>query len=66
MLESLTYLIDEHMHQVDGQKLQMPSLTPASLWKATKRWDTIGEELIRVKDRAGLDYCLGPADHALL
>ena len=60
VLERLTELIDIHMRRVEGQKLQMPALTPATLWKSTKRWDTIGDELIRVRDRAGQDYCLGP------
>jgi len=60
VLETLTSIIDQHMHKIGGQKLQMPNLVPAELWKATGRWERMGPELIRVQDRSGHFYCLGP------
>lgn len=53
-------LIDQEMQGIGGQKLDMPSLCSADLWKTSERWDLMGKELFRLKDRHGADYCLGP------
>lgn len=53
-------VIDQEMQAIGGQKLDMPSLCSAELWKASERWDLMGKELLRLKDRHGGDYCLAP------
>eukprot|EP00064_Thunnus_orientalis_P003237 superscaffoldBa00000256_g3246 len=53
-------VIDQEMQGIGGQKLDMPSLCSADLWKTSERWDLMGKELFRLKDRHGVDYCLGP------
>ena len=35
-------------------------LIPAELWQESGRWDVMGPEMFRLKDRNGKDYCLGP------
>ncbi|XP_035504310.2 probable proline--tRNA ligase, mitochondrial [Scophthalmus maximus] len=59
-MEKLVRVIDQEMQGIGGQKLDMPSLCSADLWKTSERWDLMGKELIRLKDRHGVDYCLGP------
>ncbi|XP_068445990.1 probable proline--tRNA ligase, mitochondrial [Clinocottus analis] len=59
-MEKLVRLIDQEMQVIGGQKLDMPSLCSAELWKTSERWDLMGKELFRLKDRHGADYCLGP------
>ncbi|KAK2835256.1 hypothetical protein Q5P01_015740 [Channa striata] len=59
-MEKLVRVIDQEMQGVGGQKVDMPSLCSADLWKASERWDLMGNELFRLKDRHGIDYCLGP------
>ncbi|KAM9761765.1 putative proline--tRNA ligase, mitochondrial isoform 1-T2 [Menidia menidia] len=59
-MEKLVRVIDQEMHEIGGQKLDMPSLCSADLWKTSERWDLMGKELFRLKDRHGADYCLGP------
>ncbi|XP_061636288.1 probable proline--tRNA ligase, mitochondrial [Phyllopteryx taeniolatus] len=59
-MEKLVKVIDQEMQQIGGQKLDMPSLCSADLWRTSKRWDLMGKELFRLKDRHGADYCLGP------
>lgn len=59
-LEKLTRVIDEEMQAVGGQKLDMPSLCSADLWRSSERWDLMGKELLRLQDRHGGDYCLAP------
>lgn len=53
-------VIDQEMQGIGGQKLDMPSLCSAELWKTSERWDLMGKELLRLKDRHGGDYCLAP------
>lgn len=53
-------VIDQEMQGIGGQKLDMPSLCTADLWKTSERWDLMGKELLRLKDRHGVNYCLGP------
>jgi hypothetical protein len=57
----ISRIIDHHMQLVGGQKIQMPIMQPVSLWIQSGRWpDAIGNEMIRLKDRKGAQYCLGP------
>ncbi|KAM4549353.1 putative proline--tRNA ligase, mitochondrial isoform 1-T2 [Odontesthes bonariensis] len=59
-MEKLVRVIDQEMQGIGGQKLDMPSLCSADLWKTSERWDLMGKELFRLKDRHDADYCLGP------
>ncbi|CAG2184728.1 PARS [Mytilus edulis] len=61
VLEKLIKVIDEELDTIGAQKICMPTLALASLWKKTDRWDSAGAELFRLKDRHKQDYCLGPA-----
>ncbi|KAK7073176.1 prolyl-tRNA synthetase [Halocaridina rubra] len=57
-LEKLSAVIDEEMKRVGAQKILLPSLTSGLLWKKTGRWESTGEELMKVKDRHERDYVL--------
>nr|XP_061790870.1 probable proline--tRNA ligase, mitochondrial [Nerophis lumbriciformis] len=59
-MEKLVRVIDQEMQQIGGQKLDMPSLCTADLWRTSERWDLMGKELFRLQDRHGVSYCLGP------
>lgn len=59
-LERLVYLIDSELQSVGGQKIQLPCLVPGTLFKKTGRWEDMGDELFKLKDRRDHDYCLGP------
>ncbi|XP_006839873.1 PREDICTED: probable proline--tRNA ligase, mitochondrial [Chrysochloris asiatica] len=59
-MEKLVRAIDQEMQAIGGQKVNMPSLSSAELWRATSRWDLMGKELLRLRDRHGKEYCLGP------
>ncbi|XP_042144403.1 probable proline--tRNA ligase, mitochondrial [Ixodes scapularis] len=59
-LERLVDLIDSELQSVGGQKILLPCLVPGSLFKKTGRWEDMGDELFKLKDRRDHDYCLGP------
>ncbi len=51
-------IIREEMNAIGGQEITMPVVHPADLWKETKRWYQIGDEMGRFRDRAGRDMAL--------
>lgn len=57
-LAKLATLIREEIDVIGGQELTMPVVQPAELWQETGRWQRIGAELARFKDRGGRDMLL--------
>lgn len=52
-------IIREEMDGAGAQEFYMPALNPDDVWKASGRWDVMGANMFRIKDRAGRDLCLG-------
>ena len=52
-------IIREEMNRIDGQELLFPVTMPASLWQESGRFESIGSELLRFKDRSNTDMVLG-------
>lgn len=50
-VEKLTKIVDKYMSQIDGQKMTMPALTAAELWKKSGRFESAQTELMLTKDR---------------
>lgn len=60
VMMKLTKLIDQEMNRVGAQRLSLPLLTNGDLWKKTGRWETTGQELMKLEDRHGKEYVLSP------
>jgi len=58
VMEKINRIIREEMNAIGGQEVTMPVLNPAEVWQQTGRWDVIGDEMFRLKDRGGRDMCL--------
>ncbi len=52
-------ILREEMDNIGGQEVLFPVVMPASLWKESGRYDSIGSELLRFTDRTGTDMVLG-------
>lgn len=59
IVEKIENIIREEMDAIDGQEVLMPVVLPADLWKESGRWESVGSELMRIRDRAGMDMLLG-------
>ena len=59
VIEKVNAIIREEMNRIGGQEIEMPVLHPAEIWQQSGRWDAIGGEMFRLKDRNGRDMCLG-------
>ncbi len=60
VLRKVTEIVREEMDRVGGQEFLMPEMTNAELWKESGRWDLMGAEMIKIKDRNNMEYALAP------
>jgi prolyl-tRNA synthetase len=54
----ITQVVREEMDTI-GQEMYLPALHPREIWEASGRWDVMGDNMFRLKDRKGADLCLG-------
>src|SRR5262249_49310450 len=52
-------IVREEMNAVGAQEFYLPALHPAEIWRESGRYDAIGEEMFRFKDRKNTDMVLG-------
>ena len=58
-LAKVEAIVREEMEAVGAQEFYLPALHPAEIWKESGRWEVMGDNMFRLKDRKGGDYCLG-------
>src|SRR3979411_189514 len=54
----ITRIVREEMNAIGGQEMLLPALNPAELWQESGRWDLMGDNMFRLKDRWKRDLCL--------
>lgn len=59
-------IVREEMNRAGAIELLMPMVLPAEHWKESGRWDFYGKELLRFKDRAEREFCLGPTHEEII
>ena len=59
VLQKIMAIIREEMDRIGGQEFHLPALHPAELWKESGRWEIMGENMFRLRDRRGSELCLG-------
>ncbi|HLG13378.1 MAG TPA: proline--tRNA ligase [Blastocatellia bacterium] len=52
-------IIREEMNRIGAQEFLLPAIHPADVWKESGRWDVMGDNMFRLKDRKGADMALG-------
>ncbi|MGE5247238.1 MAG: proline--tRNA ligase, partial [Verrucomicrobiota bacterium] len=60
VLRKVERILREEMDRAGAQEVLMPAVIPSELWRESGRWDAYGKELLRFKDRAEREFCLGP------
>ncbi|MEJ7489187.1 proline--tRNA ligase [Staphylococcus pettenkoferi] len=60
VLNNIEAIIREEMERVDAVEILMPALQQSELWEESGRWSAYGPELMRLKDRNGREFALGP------
>jgi prolyl-tRNA synthetase len=66
VIRKVEHIVREEMNRAGGVELLMPLVQPAELWEETGRWDKMGPELLRVKDRHGRDFAIQPTSEEVV
>jgi prolyl-tRNA synthetase len=59
-------IVRDEMEKAGSLEVMMPGVQPAELWQETGRWQKYGPELLRLQDRHGREYCLGPTHEEVI
>lgn len=66
VIRKIEAIIREEMEEKGAQEIMMPIMQPAEIWQESGRWGAYGAEMIRLKDRHGHEYCLGPTHEEMV
>jgi prolyl-tRNA synthetase len=54
----ITNILREEMNRIGGQEFFLPALNPREIWEESGRWEVMGDNMFRLRDRKGADLCL--------
>jgi prolyl-tRNA synthetase len=66
VLRKVEAIIREELNRSGAQEVLMPFVQPAELWLESNRWDQMGPDMLRLKDRHERDFCLGPTHEEVI
>ncbi|MCD2136667.1 proline--tRNA ligase [Salinicoccus halitifaciens] len=66
VLHNIEKIVREEMNKIGGVEIHMPVLHPKELWEESGRWDAYGNELMRMNDRHGREFALGPTHEEMI
>ena len=66
VVRNVEAIVRSEMNRAGAQEVSMPMVIPSELWKETGRWDEYGKELLRLTDRHGREFCLGPTHEEVI
>src|SRR6185503_17993815 len=66
VVRKIMQIIREEMNRAGAQEVFLPAVIPAELWQESGRWDQYGAQLLRLKDRKGGDFCIGPTHEEVI
>jgi prolyl-tRNA synthetase len=65
-LRKIAQIIREEMDAIGGQEFYLPELHPAEIWQESGRWQVMGDNMFRLRDRWGRDLCLGMTEEEVM
>lgn len=66
VLHKVENIVRDEMNRAGAQEVLMPAVQPAELWQESGRWDQMGAEMLRLKDRHNRDFCFGPTHEEVI
>ncbi len=66
VIRKVEAIVREEMNKAGAVELTMPVVQPAELWQETGRFEKMGPELLRVKDRHGRDFVVQPTSEEVI
>ncbi|MCL2876146.1 MAG: proline--tRNA ligase [Betaproteobacteria bacterium] len=59
-IRKIEAIIRDELNRAGALEISMPLVQPAELWQETRRWDKMGQEMLRLRDRHGRDFAFQP------
>ena len=59
VMNKIAAIIRDELDRMGAQEFHLPAIHPAEIWQESGRWEGMGQNLFRLKDRANRDMCLG-------
>ncbi len=66
VIRKVEAIVREEMNRAGAIEMTMPVIQPAELWQETGRFETMGPELLRIKDRHGRDFIVQPTSEEVV
>jgi prolyl-tRNA synthetase len=66
VINKVAAIVREEMNRAGAVELTMPVIQPAELWQETGRFDKMGPELLRIKDRHERDFVVQPTSEEVV
>ena len=66
VIRKVEAIVREEMNRAGAIEMSMPVIQPAELWQETGRFDKMGPELLRIKDRHGRDFVVQPTSEEVI
>ena len=66
VVQKVSRIIREEMNRAGASEVFMPAVIPAELWQESGRWEQYGAQLLRLKDRKGGDFVVGPTHEEVI
>ncbi|OUM30253.1 proline--tRNA ligase [Pseudomonas sp. 1239] len=66
VMRKVEAVVREEMNAAGALEVLMPAIQPAELWQESGRWEQYGPELLRLKDRHGREFCVGPTHEEVI
>ena len=66
VIQKVEAIVREEMNRAGAVELTMPVIQPAELWQETGRFDKMGPELLRIKDRHSRDFIVQPTSEEVV
>ena len=66
VIRKVENIVREEMNRAGAIELLMPLVQPSELWQETGRWDKMGPELLRLKDRHGREFAFQPTSEEVV
>ncbi len=66
VVQKISRIVREEMNRSGASEVFLPAVIPAELWQESGRWDQYGAQLLRLKDRKGGDFVIGPTHEEVI
>lgn len=65
-IRKIEQIVREEMDSISSQEIHMSVVTPGELWQESGRWDKMGGEMLKFKDKGNRDLCISPTNEEVV